>query len=76
MPGFLDPVNCQRLGSLFSLASFNVPEHAFNPRNHLMTGRIARFVKVDHTGADEGLEVALERSTSHRYWREVSGPHK
>lgn len=41
-----------------------------------MTGRIGRFVEVDHTGANEGLEVALEGSTSHRNWREMSGSDK
>ena len=55
---------------------FNVPEHAFNPRDHLMTGGIARFVEVDHTGADEGFEVALERSTSDGDWGEMPCPHE
>ena len=71
--GFLNPVNCQYLYSLTSRAPFNVPQHAFHPRDHLMTGRIARFVEVDHTRADERFEVALERSTSDRNWCEMSG---
>ena len=71
--GFLNPVNCQYLHSLILRAPFHVPEHAFNPRDHLMTRRIARFVEVDHTRADERFEVALERSTSDRDWCEMSG---
>ena len=38
-----------------------------------MTGRIARFVEVDHTGADERFEVALERGRSDRNWCEMAG---
>lgn len=41
-----------------------------------MTGGIAGFVEVDHTGADEGFEVALERSTSHGDWGEMACPHE
>ena len=73
MSGFLYPANCQSLYSLISRAPFSVPEHAFNPRDHLMTGGIAGFVEVDHTRADERFEVALERSTSDRNWGEMSG---
>lgn len=73
MSGFLDPVYCQRLCLVFSAASSNLPEHALNPRDHLMTGRIARFVEVDHTRANVGFEIALERIATHRNWREMPG---
>ena len=73
MSGLVDPVNVQRSCSLFSRESLNVPEHAFDPGDHLMTGGIARFVEVDHTGADERFEVALERSTSDGDWCEMTG---
>ena len=72
MSGFFDPANCQCLFWPFSRASFNVPEHAFEPSDDLMTGGIARFVEIDHTGANEGFEVALERSTSYRNRGEMS----
>ena len=41
-----------------------------------MAGRIARFVEVDHTGADEGFKVTLQRSTSHRDWGEMASSDK
>ena len=74
MASFFDSVNCQGLSPLLSQTSFRVPEHALNPRDHLMTGRIARFVEVDHPGADEGFEVTLERSAPHGNWRKMSSP--
>ena len=41
-----------------------------------MAGGIARLVEVDDTGTDEGFEVALERSTSHRNWCKMSGSYE
>lgn len=66
-------VDYERLCLLLSRALFNVPEYTLDPSDHLMTRRISRFVEVDHTGANEGFEVALERSTSYRNWREMPG---
>ena len=44
--------------------------------HHFMARRVARLVEIDHTGADEGFEVPLQRSTSHRNWREMSSSDK
>ena len=42
----------------------NLPKYSLNPRHDFMAGRIRGFIKVDYAGADEGLEIALERGTS------------
>ena len=38
-----------------------------------MTGRIARFVEIDHTRANVGFEIALKRVATHRNWGKMSG---
>ena len=73
MSGLFNPVNDQHLCLLPPRAPLNIPKHALNPRDHLMTGGIAGFVEVYDTGANEGFEVSLERSTSHGNWSKVSG---
>ena len=50
----------------------HLPEHALYPRNDLMTGRIRRFVEIDHARTDILLELTLERGASYRYWREMA----
>ena len=41
-----------------------------------MARRVTRLVEIDHTRADEGFEVTLQRSTSHRNWSEMSSSNK
>lgn len=41
-------------------------KHSLDPRDNFMTGRIRRFVEVDHAGGDVGLEIALVRGAA--YW--------
>ncbi len=55
-----------------AVSSLFDPKHALDPGHHLMRAWIARFVEIDHTGADVGFKVALEWSTSHRNWGEMS----
>ena len=72
MSSLLNPVNDQHLCLLHPQAQLKIPEHALNPRDHLMTGGIAGFVEIYDTGANEGFEVSFERSTSHGNWGKVS----
>ena len=72
MSGLFNPVNDQHLRLLRPQAPLTIPEHALNPRDHLMTGGIAGFVEVYDTGANERFEVTFERSTSHGNWGKVS----
>ena len=42
----------------------NVPKDSLHPGNNLVAGWIRRFIKVNHTGAYVGFEVAFERGAA------------
>lgn len=41
-----------------------------------MTGRVGRFVEVDNTRADVGLEISLQWSAAIGDWGKVTGSNK
>ena len=32
-----------------------IPEHALHPGDHFMTGRVGRFIEIDHSGTNIGI---------------------
>ena len=74
MPCLFDPRISSAPLCQYAFLSSDVPEHALHPCNNFMTRGIRGFVEIDHTGANEGFEVAFERRTSHWYRSEMSGP--
>lgn len=41
-----------------------------------MTGRVGRFIEIDHSRADVGFEIALEWGTSIGDWGEMSSANQ
>ena len=41
-----------------------------------MTGRIRRFIQIDHPRADIGFEIAFQRRASHGNGSEMSGANE
>lgn len=52
------------------------PQNPLGPRNDFVRTGIARLVEVDNTTADVTLDVALERRSTARNRREVTGAHE
>lgn len=53
-----------------------VPQNSLHPRDNLMTGRVRRLIQVDHTRANEGLQITLERRATGGDRSEMAGPDK
>ena len=54
----------------------NQPKHALDPSDNLMTGRIRRFIQINHPRADVGFEISFKRRASHGDGSEMSGANE
>jgi hypothetical protein len=64
------PISCKESAGQYE------PKNPLNPGHNLVTGRVGGLVQVDDTGANVGLEVALQRRRSIGDRGEVAGSHK
>lgn len=67
---------CPRGNALQVLGEENLPQDPLHPRNNFMTGWVGRFVQVDDTGVDVGLQVTLKRRATSRNRREMASSHQ
>lgn len=59
-----------------TVASLLCPEDPLDPCDDLVAGGVGGLIKIDHTRANVGLQVAFMWSTSHRNGGVVSSPNK